>query len=122
MIKNFILVGIGGGIGAMLRYLLYYFLKTTDFPLGTLVINIIGSFIIGLVIAASIKNVSFSAEAKLFLATGICGGFTTFSSFSVENILLIQEGRLNTALLYTLLSVAGGIAATWLGFKIINNI
>ncbi|MEO7043701.1 MAG: fluoride efflux transporter CrcB [Ferruginibacter sp.] len=121
MVKNFILVGIGGGIGAMLRYLVYFFLKTTDFPVGTLVINIIGSFIIGIVMALSIKELSFSPDMKIFLATGICGGFTTFSSFSLENILLLQEGRLNTAFFYTAVSILGGLAATWLGFKLVNS-
>lgn len=120
MFKNFILVGIGGGLGAMLRYFVYMMMKSNDFPYGTLLINILGSFVIGIVMAISIKELSFPSDIKLFIATGICGGFTTFSSFSLENILLMQEGRLNTAFFYIAVSLIGGIAATWLGFKLIN--
>ena len=71
--------------------------------------------------ALSIKENNFSENYKLFFATGICGGFTTFSAFSYENINLLQAGKYNLAFMYILASVVAGIAAAWLGFKLINH-
>ncbi|MES2850129.1 MAG: fluoride efflux transporter CrcB [Bacteroidota bacterium] len=119
MIKDFLLVGAGGALGSMLRYAGNCMYQQKSFPLTTFFINIIGSFIIGLVIGYSLKNES-SANWKLFLATGICGGFTTFSAFSFENLLLLQNGKVLLSLLYIVSSVVLGIAAAWLGYKIIN--
>ncbi|HOZ79358.1 MAG TPA: fluoride efflux transporter CrcB [Ferruginibacter sp.] len=119
MLKEFLLVGAGGALGSMLRYagnLLYH---SKSFPLATFVINILGSFAIGMVMGWCLRNES-SANWKLFLATGICGGFTTFSAFSFENLLLLQNGKIFLSLLYITGSVVAGIAAAWLGYKIIN--
>jgi fluoride exporter len=121
MLKNFLLVGLGGALGSMLRYALYLLVPVKDFPYPTLIINITGSFIIGIVIALSIKDETFLNNWKLFLATGICGGFTTFSAFSAENIGLLQNGKYTMALTYILLSIVLGIAGAWLGFKLITN-
>ncbi|MEP6711966.1 MAG: fluoride efflux transporter CrcB [Ferruginibacter sp.] len=121
MLKNYLLVGVGGGLGAMLRYLVYLSFRNTNFPYATLLINIAGSFIIGLVLGLSLKEINFSSNLKLFLATGICGGFTTFSAFSIENVDLLQAGRFNAAFFYIAASVCAGIAAAWLGFKLINT-
>ena len=121
MVKNFLLVGFGGGLGAMLRFLAYQSFKNTSFPYITLFINIAGSLIIGLVIGLSVKELNFPSSLKLFLATGICGGFTTFSAFSIENIELLQAGKYNIAFFYIAASVCLGIAAAWLGFKLINS-
>jgi CrcB protein len=119
MIKEFLLVGAGGALGSMLRYAGNLLYNNKSFPATTFLINIIGSFIIGIVIGCSIKNNS-SINWKLFLATGICGGFTTFSAFSFENLSLLQEGKIFTSLLYIAGSVVLGIAAAWLGYKTIN--
>lgn len=119
MIKDFLLVGAGGAIGSMLRYGSNVLYSSKSFPATTLAINIIGSLVIGVVMGFCLKNES-SANWKLFLATGICGGFTTFSAFSYENLLLLQNGKVFTSLLYIVGSVVFGIAATWLGYKIIN--
>lgn len=119
MIKEFLIVGAGGAIGTMLRYTGNLLYSNRSFPVTTFLINIIGSFIIGIVIGYSIKN-NTSANWKLFLATGICGGFTTFSAFSLENLLLLQNGKVFTSLLYIAGSVVLGIAAAWIGYKIIN--
>jgi fluoride exporter len=116
--KNFLLVGLGGALGSMLRYAAYLFFPVKHFPVATLTVNIIGSFIIGVVLALTIKDESFFTNWKLFLATGICGGFTTFSAFSAENILLLQNGKYTLAFFYVVLSVTLGIAAAWLGFKV----
>lgn len=119
MIKNLLLVGLGGSIGSMVRYVASLILKSKLFPYATLSVNIIGSFIIGLVFAISIKEESLSDNWKLFLATGICGGFTTFSAFSLENMVLLQSGRFGMAVTYISLSIFLGILATFLGYQLI---
>lgn len=121
MFKNFLLVGFGGGIGSMLRYTASLMINARYYPLSTLAVNIIGCFIIGVVVGISTKDESFLYNWKLFLATGICGGFTTFSSFSSENMELMQAGRYALALTYICASVVLGIAATWFGYKLLNT-
>ncbi|MDB5201290.1 MAG: protein CrcB [Ferruginibacter sp.] len=120
MWKQLLVVGIGGALGSMLRFLLNTGLKNQQFPLTTLLINIIGSFAIGAFAALSLKNTAMSDTMKLFFMTGICGGFTTFSAFSLENIQLIQQGKTTLALLYILLSIIGGLLATWLAIRLVN--
>ncbi len=121
MFKNFLLVGLGGALGSMLRYAAYLFITAKYFPAATLAVNIMGSFIIGLVLALSTKDETFFNNWKLFLATGICGGFTTFSAFSTENVALLQNEKYAVALLYITLSIVLGISAAWLGYNIISN-
>ena len=120
MFRNFLLIALGGGIGSMLRYGMSLMISTRSFPWPTLAVNIIGSFFIGLIIALSIKEGSVLSNWNLFLATGVCGGFTTFSAFSLENIELLQSGKYFLAITYIALSVVLGIAATCLGFKLIT--
>ena len=119
-IKNFFLVAMGGGLGAMLRYAASLLIRTdSHFPLATLLINIAGSFFIGSVMALGVRSSANISEAgKLFWATGICGGFTTFSAFSYENLQLFQLGRYNLAFVYIMLSVLLGLSATWIRFKL----
>ncbi|CAN5896639.1 fluoride efflux transporter CrcB [soil metagenome] len=121
MFKNLLLVGLGGCIGSMMRYLAWYLLRSPNFPLATMLVNITGSLVIGVIIGLSIKDISFSENWKLFLATGICGGFTTFSALSVENLQMLQNGKYLLAFLYTAATIIFGIAAAWLGFKLANN-
>ena len=121
MIKSFLLVGLGGSIGAMFRFFILTVWKTGSFPFHTLFINIIGCLVIGIVIALSEKINFVTDNAKLFLATGICGGFTTFSTFSLENFQLLKSGEYLTAGFYIFTSLAACIMATCIGFKIINN-
>jgi len=118
MIKNILLIGLGGGIGSMCRYWASLLLLNKSFPVVTLLINISGSFIIGLVAAYALKNEWFAANWKLFLATGICGGFTTFSAFSLENLQLLQQGKYLWALLYIAASIVLGLIATFFGYKL----
>jgi fluoride exporter len=120
MIKNFLFIGLGGGIGSMLRYGSNLLVTTKSFPAATLLINIAGSLLIGMVFGISIKNENFALNWKLFLATGICGGFTTFSSFSLENMLLLQNGKYFLCTVYILASIVLGIGAAIVGFKLIN--
>lgn len=118
MIKNLLLVGLGGAIGSMLRYAASLVINPKNFPYATLAVNITGSFIIGIVFAMSIRQAGLSTNWQLFLATGICGGFTTFSAFTLENMGLLQSGRIGMALTYIALSMLLGIAATFLGYQL----
>lgn len=120
MLKNILLVGLGGGLGSMLRYGAGLAFDSRQFPLATLSVNIAGSFIMGLILAAAVRDQAFADNWKLFLATGVCGGFTTFSAFSAENLLLLQNGRFSIAFLYIGISIIAGIGAAWLGFKLFN--
>jgi len=119
MIKNLLLVGLGGGIGSICRYAASLVIHSRHFPYATLAVNILGSFIIGLVFALSMQENSLSANWKLFLVTGICGGFTTFSAFSLENMGLLQSGKTGLAFLYIALSIILGIVATFAGYQLI---
>ena len=122
MIRNFLLIGLGGALGSMLRFGTSLVIGPKNFPLATLLINIIGSFVIGLVIAYSSRNDTFAANWKLFFATGVCGGFTTFSAFSLENLQLLQDGKFGLLGLYIAASVLFGLAACWIGFRMFNVI
>jgi CrcB protein len=118
MIKNILLVGVGGGIGSILRYLCQKWvlqLYPSGFPLGTFLVNIIGCFLIGVFFAAAEKTTRIPAEWRLFLTTGICGGFTTFSAFAFENMNLLREGNISVTLLYVIGSVVLGILAVFAG-------
>lgn len=119
MLKNLLLVGLGGGLGSMLRYAATLVINSKYFPYATLAVNITGSFIIGIVFAMSIKDETFLNNWKLFVATGICGGFTTFSAFSLENMDLLQSGKIGMAATYIVISVVAGILATFLGYQLI---
>lgn len=117
--KQLLLVGLGGFIGSAARYLvskLNLYLHFLSIPMGTLTVNILGSFIIGFLVGVSAKSEIISADMRLFLMVGVCGGFTTFSSFSNENMMLIQNGQFFTAFLYTGLSILLGFAAVYLGY------
>jgi fluoride exporter len=118
MIKNILLIGLGGGIGSITRYVASLVIKSKTFPFATLTVNLIGSFIIGLVFAISIKQEGMEDNWKLFLITGVCGGFTTFSAFSLENVQLLQSGKTGIALAYIIVSMVLGIAATFLGYQL----
>jgi len=119
MLRNLLLIGLGGSIGSMIRYAVFLLIRSRSFPYATLSVNIIGSFIIGLVFALSVKEAGLSSNWRLFLATGICGGFTTFSAFSLENMELMQGGRTGLAITYIALSIVLGIAATFAGYQLI---
>ncbi len=120
MLRNFLLIGLGGALGSMLRFGASLLIGSKTFPLATFLINITGSFIIGVVIAYSLKHASFSDNWKLFLATGLCGGFTTFSAFSFENMQLFENGKFGLLAIYITGSLLLGIAAVWAGFKLIT--
>lgn len=111
--KNILLVGAGGFIGAVLRYLIGLLpLGHSDgFPVKTLIINIVGAFAIGLITALAAKRGSADSAFVLMLRVGVCGGFTTFSTFAFESVSLMQNGKIWTAAAYMLLSMILGCAA-----------
>lgn len=108
-------VGIGGFIGSVCRYLigLIPLSPSNGFPVKTLVINVAGAFAIGLIAAAAAKNADISPRIVLLLKTGICGGFTTFSTFALEISDLIRGGSWAAAAAYMLLSLILGVAAVF---------
>jgi CrcB protein len=118
MIRNLLLIGVGGSIGSICRYLSQQFVQNnypSSIPLGTLLVNISGCFLIGLIYALSGKGNIISPDLRLFLATGFCGGFTTFSTFAYENVGMILDGEFYYTSLYLLISVIIGFGAVHAG-------
>ncbi len=113
---NCLFVGLGGFIGAVLRYLigLIPIKNPGSFPINTFIINILGAFAIGCIAFAVSKDESIDPKLLLFLKIGICGGFTTFSTFSLETAELIKGGSVITALFYVLASVILSVLAVML--------
>lgn len=114
--REILLVAAGSGVGGALRYLTATLLKSAGcaFPLGTFAANLCGCLLIGLFSALALKGI-IGSEAKLLLTTGLCGGFTTFSTFTSENLALLRTGDYVTFALYTTLSIVLGLAMVWLG-------
>lgn len=118
MVQNILLVGIGGGIGSILRYLVSMTISRywpDGFPLGTFLVNISGCLLMGLVLGFLAKMQGAGPEWKLLLATGFCGGYTTFSAFAAENLTLIQSGQWTLAALYITGSIVLGVLAVLTG-------
>lgn len=111
------LVAVGGAVGSVLRYAVQKALNAS-FPTGTLAVNILGCFAIGLLWAQA--NKGLDEPKRLLLMTGFCGGFTTFSSFSLEGVQLLNTGRWTAFFLYVVCSVACGLLATFIGYKIFS--
>lgn len=116
--KQLLIIGFGGFLGTIARFgisKLNVYWQFLSIPIGTLTVNVLGSFLIGIFVGLSQKGGFLSSNMILFLTVGICGGFTTFSTFSNENLQLMQNGQVITALLYTILSVTLGFGAVYLG-------
>jgi CrcB protein len=112
-------VAIGSGIGGATRLLVGNFIQQrmgVSFPLGTLVINVTGSFILGFILRYALAAPEMSPALRALLTTGFCGGYTTFSTYSFETATLIEDGRYERASLYILLSVGVALLATFAGF------
>ena len=119
--RSCLFVALGGAIGSVARYLigLIEINEFTDFPVKTVAINILGSFLIGLIVALSMKKGNLNPDMVLFAKVGICGGFTTFSTFALESSNLLQNGRTVTALAYIFLSIVLSIAAVFMAQRIV---
>lgn len=116
--KTVLLIGTGSFIGGIARYLVSKGISGwlgAAFPFGTFVVNIVGCYLIGLFYGIGVRGHILDPAWRLFLTAGICGGFTTFSAFSNENLALLREGNWLYFALYASLSVFAGLLATWLG-------
>ena len=113
-----LLIGIGGAIGSIARYVT---VKLVDdklnsvLPYGTLAVNVIGSFLLGMIYMVALRKAGLTENGRLFLGVGFCGGFTTFSAFALENFNLMQQKLVGASVLYISLSVVAGILALTAG-------
>ena len=118
--ERYLLVALGGALGSLLRYGLGAWVQGSlgaGFPWSTLFVNALGSFLIGLPLRLSLQG-ALSGEARLFLAVGVLGGFTTFSSLSYETLALLQGGEVGKALLYAFGSLFLGLLLAFLGYRL----
>ena len=123
MIKNILLIGIGGFIGSIARYFVSKINLSFDLlsiPVGTLLVNISGSFLIGFLTGIADKSALLNVEWRMFLMVGLCGGFTTFSTFTSENLMLLHNGQFLSVLLYSGLSIMLGFLAVFTGYALTN--
>lgn len=122
--KQLVLVFIGGGLGSTLRYGLSKYLNSAEngIPYGTFAANILGSLLIGIILGVALKSQTFSQNTVLFLATGFCGGFTTFSTFAYENYIFLKSGDFASFALYTIASFVIGFVMVFLGIWLVKFI
>ena len=122
--KQLLMVAAGGAVGATARYLVYVLAGQflgTGFPFGTLIVNIVGSFIMGVLVEGMALAWTIGEQMRLFLAVGVLGAFTTFSTFSLDVGLLYERGRITLIALYVSVSVIGSIGALFLGMYLIRR-
>ena len=118
--REFLLVFIGGGFGSALRFLFNRLIPQGSFPYSTLTVNMVGSFLIGMIIGYLISNNMLKSDYYYFLVVGICGGLTTFSAFSIESIILLKQGKILLMLSYISLSSLLGITFCIIGMMFIK--
>ena len=122
VMRDLVAVAAGGMLGAVLRYLVTGWTqalsRTTSFPIGTLVVNIVGCLVIGVLAGWTRDLEAFSATTRAFLLLGLLGAFTTFSTFGYETVAMLQDGRHLTAFTNVATQVMGGLAAVWLGYAL----
>ena len=119
--KSILIIGLSGGAGSILRYLVQKIFQphsTGVFPTGTFLVNIVGCFLIGLFWGWMNRSAEWSEELRLLLMTGFCGGFTTFSAFTLESIGLLKENKTGLFLFYIAGSVIIGLTATYIGIRL----
>jgi CrcB protein len=122
--KNLLLVFIGGGFGSVLRFVIGKWLNNSEngIPYGTFVANVLGSLLIGFILGYAAKNDALSQNSTLLLATGFCGGFTTFSTFAYENHIFLKSGDFTSFALYTIASFVVGFLAVFAGMYLVKFI
>jgi fluoride exporter len=121
--KPILIIGIGGAFGSICRYLAQVYIgkyTSLTFPTGTLVVNLTGCFLIGILFGLGSKYAWMTMEWRLFLITGICGGYTTFSSYSLDSITLLRHGNYTYFFVYVLGSVVFGLLATVAGAALVR--
>lgn len=120
--KHILLVFVGGGFGSVLRFLIGKYLNSTEtgMPYGTFAANILGSLLIGIILGLAAKNNTLSQNQTLLLATGFCGGFTTFSTFAYENHIFLKAGDFTSFAFYTISSFVVGFLAVFLGMFLVK--
>lgn len=118
--KSILLVALGGALGSVARFKLSGWVlhqsPSWRFPAGTFAVNVIGCFIAGLLAGMAVKQDVFTPEARVFLFAGLLGGFTTFSAFGLETLLLLKRGEAGVAIANAVASVAVGLLVAWLGY------
>ena len=121
--KQLLLVFVGGGFGSVLRYIIGKYLNNPQegIPYGTFVANILGSLLIGIILGLAAKNDTLSSNQTLLLATGFCGGFTTFSTFAYENHVFLKTGDFTSFALYTIASFVIGFLAVFFGLFLVKS-
>ena len=112
-----LLVGIGGAIGAMLRYAVSDIMPSDGLPYGTMTVNLLGSLILGMIFGAIAADALISQDNLLLFGTGLLGAFTTMSAFAMETIKL-SENEMSTALVYVSFTIIGSISLAWSGYKV----
>ena len=120
--KNILLVFIGGGFGSVLRFIIGKYLNSpaTGIPYGTFAANILGSLLIGIILGLAAKKDTLSANQTLLIATGFCGGFTTFSTFAYENHVFLKAGDFTSFAIYTIASFVIGFLAVFFGLFLVK--
>ncbi|MFC0605310.1 fluoride efflux transporter CrcB [Winogradskyella pulchriflava] len=120
--KQLLLVFVGGGFGSVLRFVIGKWLNNSEngIPYGTFAANIVGSLLIGIILGLAAKNDTLSESQTLLLATGFCGGFTTFSTFAYENHVFLKSGDFTSFALYTIASFVVGFLAVFLGLYLVK--
>jgi CrcB protein len=116
-----VLVGVGGSVGSIARYWIAGFVQNiadSDFPAGTLAVNVVGSLLLGLIVSASLDRGLIGPETRLLLTVGFCGGFTTMSTFSYESVALLEQGAVGLALWNVILNLFVCLGAVWAGLAV----
>jgi CrcB protein len=121
MLKDIIFVGLGGFAGSALRYVVGRVLNG-GFPWGTLAVNVVGCFLIGVLYALAERGNLASPHLRLLLMAGFCGGFTTFSAFMNENLIMLRGGEFLPFALYTAGSILSGLVAVWFGYLLMRTV